>query len=246
MSRILCKQCQRPVKACICNFICKIDNPTAVLVLQHPSEVKQTKGTVALLSRSLGHCQVLVGEDFSQHGGLNRLLENHQALLLYPSAQSQVLSYANELEAALISHDKKSQQPKLLIILDGTWKKSYRMFMLSSNLQALKQVCLPDSLANNGQYLIRKVAKKNALSSLEACCFALALLEDEISENNLSVNKLEGNRLDNQLGNQLGNQAAEHTIYNREKNVDYGLYQPLLNKFAQFNQFQLSFRPSTS
>ncbi|MDX2370328.1 MAG: tRNA-uridine aminocarboxypropyltransferase, partial [Colwellia sp.] len=157
MSRILCKQCQRPIIACICNFICSIDNPTAVLVLQHPSEVKQTKGTVALLSRSLSHCQVLVGEDFSQHDELNTMLSQHQALLLYPSAQAQVLSFTkNELESTHINADEKSQQPTLLIILDGTWKKAYRMFMLSPNLQALKQVCLPDALANSGQYLIRK------------------------------------------------------------------------------------------
>jgi len=219
MSRTLCQQCQRPKIACICDFICKIDNRTSVLVLQHPSEIKQTKGTVALLSRSLSNCQVLVGENFSQHDELNTMLAQHQALLLYPSAQAQVLSFTNnELDNSDIKHDKKSQLPKLLIILDGTWKKAYRMFMLSSNLQALKQVCLPNTLANSGQYLIRKVAKKNALSSLEACCFALALLDSELDEKEVNVAKLL---------------------------VDCGLYQGLLNKFAQFNQFQLSFRPST-
>jgi DTW domain-containing protein YfiP len=216
MSRILCEQCQRPIIACICNFICKIENTTAVLVLQHPSEVKQTKGTVALLSRSLSHCKVLVGEDFSQHDELNTILSNHQVLLLYPSAQAQVLSLAkNEFDSINVNCDGKSEQPKLLIIIDGTWKKSYRMFMISSNLQALKQVCLPEALANSGQYLIRKVAKKNALSSLEACCFALALLDNELGENTLKKTK--------------------HSI-------DCGLYQDLLNKFTQFNQFQLSFR----
>jgi len=89
---------------------------------------------------------------------------------------------------------------------------------LSHNLQAIAQVCLPDVLANSGQYLIRKVAKKNALSSLEACCFALALLDSKLDEKEVDVAKL---------------------------HVNCGLYQDLLNKFAQFNQFQLSFRPST-
>ena len=223
MSRILCKQCQRPIIACICNFTCRIDNPTAVLVLQHPSEVKQTKGTVALLSRSLSHCQVLVGENFSQHDELNTILANNQALLLYPNAQAQVLSLTNNgLNSTHTSHNKQSQQPKLLIILDGTWKKAYRMFMLSSNLQALEQVCLPDTLANKGQYLIRKVAKKNALSSLEACCFALALLENELVEKKLNETE------------------CRETALNQS--VDCGIYQELLIKFAQFNQFQLSFK----
>jgi len=230
MPRTLCQQCQRPAIACICSFICTIDNPTTVLVLQHPSEVKQSKGTVALLSRSLGRCQVFVGEDFSQHAELNSMLENYQALLLYPSPQSQALPLTNnKLDNTDINHDKKRQQPKLLIILDGTWKKAYRMFMLSSNLQALKQVCLPDSLANSGQYLIRKVARKNALSSLEACCFALALLENELSDYELEAN-----------------QSGEKILNNFKQSVDCGIYQILINKFAQFNQFQLSFRPSTN
>lgn len=227
MSRILCKQCERPIIACICNFICSIDNPTAVLVLQHPSEVKQTKGTVALLSRSLRHCQVLVGEDFSQNDELNIILANHRALLLYPSAQAQSLT-ENTFDNTYINQDEKSQQPELLIILDGTWKKAYRMFMLSSNLQALTQVCLPETLANSGQYLIRKVAKKNALSSLEACCFALAVLENELGKKELIETK-----------------SGDKIINNTNQGVECGLYQKLLSNFAQFNQFQLSFRPST-
>jgi DTW domain-containing protein YfiP len=226
MSRILCKQCQRPTIACICNFTCKINNQIAVLVLQHPSEVKQTKGTVALLSRSLSQCQVIVGENFSHHTELNNLLVNHQALLLYPSPEAQVLPLTkNTLNSISVDAHEKNQQPKLLIILDGTWKKAYRMFMLSSNLQALAQVCLPDKLANGGQYLIRKVAKKNALSSLEACCFTLALLEGELNENTF---------VDNELGKEI--------LDNTQQCIYCVIYQYLLNKFTLFNQFQLSFR----
>jgi len=240
MSRILCQQCQRPTIACICGFICAVDNPTTVLVLQHPSEVKQSKGTVALLSRSLSHCQVIVGEDFSQHAELNILLASHQALLLYPSAQAHVLSLPqDESDSTHVSGNEKSQKPKLLIIIDGTWKKAYRMFMLSSNLQALNQVCLPDTLAKSGQYLIRKVAKKNALSSLEACCFALSLLEGELTEIELSENKLCEGELED-------NQSEDKALNNINHNFDCGIYQALLNNFTQFNQFQLSFRQSTS
>ena len=216
MARDLCLQCQRPTKACICAFICEIDNKTPVLVLQHPSEVKQSKGTVALLQRSLNHCQVIVGEDFSENSELNNILATHHALLLYPSEQAQELSLTIcnlKQEHAEIKHHK----PLLLIILDGTWKKAYRMYRLSKNLQPLIAVCLPDYLANKGQYLIRTVAKKNALSSLEATCYALALLEDELN-------------------------SLPQALNNNQQVVDCGFYQSLLNKFVQFNQFQLSFR----
>jgi len=219
MARSLCLQCQRPTKACICSFICEVDNKTSVLVLQHPSEVKQSKGTVALLQRSLNSCQVLVGEDFSNNAELIKILAQHQTLLLYPGEQAQELSLTvNKLEGECTQIIVK--KPLLLIILDGTWKKAYRMFMLSKNLHSLKQVCLPDFIANNGQYLIRKVARKNALSSLEATCYALALLEGGL-DTSFTDNK---------------------PLEEKEYITDCGRYQPLLNKFSQFNQFQLSFR----
>ncbi len=219
MARDLCLKCQRPTKACICAFICKVDNKMPVLVLQHPSEVKQAKGTVALLQRSLNTCQVIVGENFSNHSELNKILAKHQTLLLYPSEQAQDITL---LPSYLQQGNLQEYQnkPPLLVILDGTWKKAYRMFMLSKNLHSLIHVCLPDYLAQNGQYLIRKVAKKNALSSLEATCYALALFEGELNSK----------------------PSKAYTLNEAKQVVDCGIYQPLLNKFARFNTFQLSFR----
>lgn len=222
MARNLCTNCKRPNKACICKFVIETKNKIPVLILQHPTEVKQSKGTVALLQRSLINCQVLIGEDFSNNETLNNIIAKHQALLLYPSEKSQPLALNNSaINISITSEDKA--KPPLLIILDGTWKKSYRMFMLSKNLHSLLHVCLPEVLANNGQYLIRKVAKKNALSSLEATCFALALLEGELSVN---------------LPEQVNNENEFNNMLNK---IDCGRYQYILNMFSQFNQFQLSF-----
>ncbi len=214
MSRTLCQHCQRPNKACICTFVTAINNTIPVVILQHPNEVEHSKGTVTLLAKSLEHCQIIIGEDFSNNSALAQVLSQYHAMLLYPSEKSEVLS----LQSANTGKSNNTSKELCLIILDGTWKKAYRMFMLSKKLQSLPQVCLPESLANSGQYLIRKVAKKNALSSLEACCYALALLEED-GERDL-VKRVKGN----------------------EEPLDLHRYQPLLNKFAQFNQFQLLFR----
>ena len=220
MSRTLCKQCNRPSKACICDFITSIENTIPVVVLQHPKEVNHTKGTIALLANSLSNCQTIVGEDFSDNDILNEILATFNPLLLYPSDQAEIVPI---LTAQQLSENEepshkflkecafKENKKTCLLILDGTWKKAYRMLMLSKNLQSIIHVCLPEKLANSGQYLIRKVAKANALSSLEATCYALALLDSNANKQPFS-------------------QAL-------------GLYQPLLDKFADFNQFQLSFRP---
>ena len=226
MSRILCLSCQRPQKACICAFTTYIANEIHVVVLQHPSEVAQTKGTVALLAKSLQSCQVLVGESFDHEQSFLQVLAQYQAVLLYPGEHAQTLNsnglvqLTKRQEKGLNSlvNDKINTKPLCLVILDGTWKKAYRMFMLSEKLQHLPQVCLPDYLANAGQYHIRKVAKKNALSSLEASCYALAILEQH-------------------------DLAEQENIFLRVSPENAGKYQPLLEKFQQFNQFQLSFRP---
>ena len=50
------------------------------------------------------------------------------------------------------------------------------MFMLNPCLQQIKHIVLPQGITS--LYQIRKTKKDNALSSLEACCHALARLEN--------------------------------------------------------------------
>lgn len=186
MSRQCCEVCERPLKTCICAFISKVDNETHVFVLQHPSEVNQTKGTVALLEHSLAQIKVFVGENFTSHTELHDALKlfGENVYLLYPSEKAlNVVDFRlNTIEKTLATNkpdsanlslnDKKSN---CLIILDGTWKKAYRLFMLNSFLQDIPHLTLPEGLS--GGYVIRKTSKENALSSLEACCYALQEIE---------------------------------------------------------------------
>lgn len=180
MSRQYCRQCQRPEKTCICPFTCAVANLVPVIVLQHPSEVDQSKGTLPLLSGSLSHCQVLIGEDFTTNEQLNQLLEQYQdnIYLLYPSDDA--IELTSLTASGLCDHVQmeplENKDKRCIILLDGTWKKAYRIYMLSKNLHNIVHVRLPTDLP--ARYLIRKTLKKNALSTLEACCYALGLLED--------------------------------------------------------------------
>ena len=138
MARNLCLTCQRPLNACICAFIDNINNKTPVLVLQHPSEVQQSKGTVALLQRSLNSCQVIVGEDFSDNVELNRLLQHYQALLLYPSEKSQVITLTDSHNHSPLSTSRCHEKSQLLIIIDGTWQQARKIYNKSPYLQKFK------------------------------------------------------------------------------------------------------------
>jgi DTW domain-containing protein YfiP len=236
MKRAICLQCHRAKLACICHLVEAIDNKIDVIVLQHPSEVKQSKGSVTLLSNSLVKCQVIVGETFDENEMLASLIRsdetkvsssissepsqsNHwksKVALLYPSEEAITLD-TQLLEKHINHADNPSHEnrinkiPQYLIILDGTWKKAYKMYMKNSWLHEIPHFTLSDDII--GQYQIRKTQKKNALSSLEACSYALSFLE--------------------QLDSKDKSIVVENTVSEK--------YQKLINNFVQFNEFQLSF-----
>lgn len=168
MSRKVCKQCHKPIKACICDFVTPIENDIEVLVLQHPKEVGHAKGSLGILARSLMQCQVIVGEAFEDDPILAKAIDRHENIvLLYPSEG------ARPLNARQI--DKDCAPITCIILIDATWKKAYKVFQLSPQLQAISHVKLADGY--QGQYDIRRTSKENALSTLEACCYALGEIE---------------------------------------------------------------------
>ncbi len=169
MSRY-CSQCGKSRKACICSWIVPLESGVELIILQHRSEEHRPLGTARILKLSLTTCICLVGEDFSQDKTLNDLLadDEYQHVILYPSEQSLCLS---ELAKGEGVNNKKIR----LILLDGTWKKAYKMWQLSSNLHTLPTVRLPENL--QGSYKIRKAPSENSLSTVEAGFYALSLLE---------------------------------------------------------------------
>lgn len=163
-----CQQCGKALKACICSLITHIECDTPVIVLQHPSEVKQPLGTARILSLSLPNCQVIVGEDFSDNQALNHLLESDtEFALLYPSETAMPAS----------EWGKRCAKKRGLILLDGTWRKAFKMWQLSVNLHALPMVSLDGTL--KGNYRIRKSPKAEGLSTVEAAFHALASMTGE-------------------------------------------------------------------
>jgi len=165
MKRVVCGKCKRPERACICHLMYEINNDVLVVILQHKSEQKQAKGTVPLILGSLSNCELFVGEQFAEDTRLAKILARHQGstALLYPGEKSRPISELQE------------QNVTCIIVLDGTWKKAYRLFAINEFLHTLPLVTLSKSY--QGLYDIRKTEKENALSTLEATCYALTELE---------------------------------------------------------------------
>ncbi len=126
-------------------------------------------GTAKILSLSLVNCRTFIGENFTEHSELNQLLsdDNYQHQVLFLDNTSQVISSASNT----------SEKKQRVILLDGTWKKAYKMWQLSTNLHSLPKVHLDTELSGN--YRIRKAPKDNALSTAEAGYHVLSQLDNE-------------------------------------------------------------------
>lgn len=163
MSRPQCSRCLRPITHCLCALIPSLDSRTRVLLLQHPSEVSHALNTARLAALGLNNAQLVVGEVFED---LPTLLNppGYQARLLFPAEDAQPLQ-------AYTSTD----EPTLLVVPDGTWRKARKLLHLNPLLAALPRVTLAEGAVS--RYRLRKAPGPGALSTVEAIVQALQVLE---------------------------------------------------------------------
>ena len=165
MTRPTCSTCLRPDSTCICRWIAPTAAQVEVLILQHPLEVHNAKGSARLLHLSLTGSVLVTGEAFDP---------DELAALLFSGGRIPVLLYpsADKLpEAAVLAAPSNLR----LVVLDGTWRKSRKMLHLNPALQTLPRLALegmPES-----HYRIRKAHAPDQLSSMEATAYALMRLE---------------------------------------------------------------------
>ncbi|ROM53436.1 DTW domain-containing protein [Pseudomonas poae] len=167
MPRPQCSRCLRPVTHCLCPLIPSLDSRTRVLLLQHPSEVNHALNTARLAALGLNNAQLVVGEVFED---LPTLLNppGYQARLLFPADTAEPLhTYA------------PGEQPLLLVVPDGTWRKARKMLHLNPLLAALPRVTLAEGGVS--RYRLRKAPGPGALSTVEAIVQALQVLEAPVA-----------------------------------------------------------------
>ena len=168
MPRPRCERCQRPLDHCLCPLIPSLASRTRIVLLQHPSETAHALNTARLAALGLNNAELRVGEVFD---GLDELLATpgYRAALLFPGDQAQVLTAYTEVD----------DQPLLLIVPDGTWRKARKLLYLNPMLAALPRVTLGAGAPS--RYRLRKAPEAGALSTLEAVVEALNVLEQPVS-----------------------------------------------------------------
>ena len=163
--RAICERCLKALPACICSTIESIDNQHFLHILQDPSEEKKAIGTARILELSLQRCKISIGETFAPD-----LFDLQNSYLLFPDPAaipaSELCSTAN------ITINADSQ----FIVLDGSWKKAYKLLMSNPFLQKLPKVVI--NVAEKSRYRIRKSPREDGLSTVEAGYYLLSQLEN--------------------------------------------------------------------
>jgi len=179
-ARASCAVCLRPQQTCICRWVAAVPNAVDVLILQHPMEVANAKGSARLLHLSLSSSRLEVGEQFEPEQLAEWLDVDRQKgrrnVLLYPETAGEValgMAPPPSFDPAWLAAPQKLR----LVVLDGTWRKSRKMLYLNPLLQQLPRLPLRDTPPSH--YLIRKAHLPDQLSTLEATTYALAQLEGE-------------------------------------------------------------------
>ena len=178
----MCDICRRARRTCICRWITPVAGTVEVLILQHPLEVDNVKGSGRLLHLCLPGSRLVIGETFDE-AALRELLyapfagtgsadsssTMRHTLLLYPASDTRQDGIV-ALPAAVAD-----AAPHRLVILDATWRKSRKQLYCNPLLQQLPRLTLRDT--GRSRYRIRKAHRPDQLSTFEATCQALMQLE---------------------------------------------------------------------
>lgn len=161
----------------------KVDNKVSILILQHPQEQDRVLGTARLIAATLADAKVVVG--LSWRNLAHAVKEPAEAKgwgVLYLGS-----THAKG-QAPLVAVDRKGEPLadqaaglaglKGLIALDGNWAQAKALWWRNPWLTKLRRfVVVPDGPSLYGD--LRREARPDAVSTLEAVALALQVLEGD-------------------------------------------------------------------
>jgi DTW domain-containing protein len=161
-----------------------VDNKVALLVLQHPQEQDRVLGTARLLCATLATAKLTIGLSWRNLGhALGAPAEAKDWGVLYLGS-----AHAAQEKGALVALDRKGAPLpdqvaariglKGIVALDGNWAQAKALWWRNPWLTRLRRfVVVPDGPSLYGD--LRREARPDAVSTLEAVALALAVLEGD-------------------------------------------------------------------
>jgi len=170
MPRPYCQHCQYPTATCICASIAPVSTGLKIDILQHPSEQNAAKNTARLARLCVSSLDIWPGESPEDFTEVRASIAQSkvQPIVLYPS----------ELAQPLTALKRRTPANTRVILLDGTWRKAYKIWQLNPWLWDFTHVKLSQQ---TGRYRIRKAPGAGQLSTLEALTYCIQALDPTIN-----------------------------------------------------------------
>ena len=162
-----------------------VDNKVAVLILQHPQEQDRVLGTAKLICATLANARLVIG--LSWRNLAHALKEPAESKVQTKDWGVLYLGSAHEPGAGPLVAVTGKGEPmanqegalsglKGLVVLDGNWAQAKALWWRNAWLTRLRRfVVVPDGPSLYGN--LRKEARPDAVSTLEAVGLALSVLE---------------------------------------------------------------------
>ena len=179
-----CPRCRKPPDLCVCDGIVPIDNKVSLLILQHPQEQDRELGTARLTALHFNNALLKIGLSWPS---LTRILgrpadPQRWAILYLGSVKAAALLpdrdivVVNKNNNAVEHQDAALREIEGVILLDGTWSQAKALWWRNGWMLKCKRVVLgPQRPSRYGR--LRREARSDALSTLEAAAMLLARLE---------------------------------------------------------------------
>jgi DTW domain-containing protein YfiP len=162
-----------------------VENKIAVLILQHPQEQDRVLGTARLVCATLAHATLTVGLSWRNLGhALGSPVEAKEWGVLYLGSAPAAKAGAGPLIALdrkgepLVDQQAARRGLKGIVALDGNWAQAKTLWWRNPWLTRLRRfVVVPDGPSLYGD--LRREARADAVSTLEAVALALTVLEGD-------------------------------------------------------------------
>jgi DTW domain-containing protein YfiP len=158
-----------------------VDNKTAILILQHPQEQDSALGTAGLICETLANVRLVVGLSWRNLGHALKVPADARdwGVLYLGSAHAPgkgpLVAVTGKGEP-MADQDGALNGLKGLVVLDGNWAQAKALWWRNAWLTKLRRfVIVPDGPSLYGN--LRKEARPDAVSTLEAVGLALSALE---------------------------------------------------------------------
>lgn len=184
--------CGRPQPLCVCPDAPVIDNKVAVLILQHPQEQDRVLGTARMVERCLSSARVTVGLSWRNLGHAAHAATEQAA----PDPRQWGVLYLGSGRLGdrppgsppLVALDRKGEALadqaaglaglQGIVALDGNWAQAKALWWRNAWLTRLRRlVVVPQERSLYGN--LRREARPDAVSTLEAVGLALSVLEHD-------------------------------------------------------------------